>query len=401
MLARFLTMILSLCLLAAAPAQQQPPARPGQAAQPAKPPEGLKRYEGRYYIINTDFTGDDLREADLRMTKMAEEYKKRTEGFSGAIGHKFPFFLFRDIEDYHRAGGMEGTAGVFNPNTDTLMAYAGDKASTQTWNVIQHEGFHQFARSVIGGELPIWVNEGMAEYFGEGIFTGDGFITGVIPPRRLTLIKEDIGQKKFKPIKEMMLFTHERWNKEMSQENYDQAWTMVQFLAHAENGKYQGAFVKFMRAIATGQKWDAAWLSSFGSAEGFEKKWSEYWLRMDENPTADLYARAVTETLTGVLGRATAQKQKFETFDQLVDSANKNEVNIDTRDWLPPRLIASAFARAAKMQEQGGKFDLLPAQGSRLPMILCTMANGMKVTGKFTISGGRVAKVTTESPVRR
>ena len=35
-------------------------------------------------------------------------------------------------------------------------------------------------------------------------------------------------------------------------ENYDQAWTMVQFLAHAENGKYQGAFVKFMRAIATG-----------------------------------------------------------------------------------------------------------------------------------------------------
>ena len=58
MLARFLTMILSLCLLAAAPAQQQPPARPGQAAQPAKSPQGLKRYEGRYYIINTDFTGD-------------------------------------------------------------------------------------------------------------------------------------------------------------------------------------------------------------------------------------------------------------------------------------------------------------------------------------------------------
>src|SRR6186713_535893 len=112
MLARFVTIVLSICLIAAAAA----PAAP--APQQQQPPEGLKRYEGRYYIINTDFTGDDLREADLRMTKMAEEYKKRTEGFSGAIGHKFPFFLFRDIEDYHRAGGMEGTAGVFNPNTD-------------------------------------------------------------------------------------------------------------------------------------------------------------------------------------------------------------------------------------------------------------------------------------------
>jgi hypothetical protein len=37
------------------------------------------------------------------------------------------------------------TAGVFNPNTDTLMAFAGDRTTTYTWNVIQHEGFHQFA----------------------------------------------------------------------------------------------------------------------------------------------------------------------------------------------------------------------------------------------------------------
>jgi hypothetical protein len=296
---------------------------------------------------------------------------------------------------------MEGTAGVFDPNTDTLMAHAGERSTAYTWSVVQHEGFHQFARSVIGGELPIWVNEGMAEYFGEGIFTGDGFVTGYIPPKRLAHVKQQLEQKKFKPIKDMMLLSHERWNREMSGENYDQAWTMVQFLAHAENGKYQGAFVKFMRAIATGQQWDAAWLQSFGSAEGFEKKWSDYWLRMDEDPTADLYARAVTETITGVLGRATAQKQKYESFDQLIAAVKANEVRIDTRDWLPPRLINSAFGRALKMQEQGAKFELLPAQGGRLPMMLCTLADGTKVTGKFTIAAGRVGKVTTEAPIRR
>ena len=53
------------------------------------------------------------------------------------------------------------------------------------------------------------------------------------------------------------------------------------------------------------------------------------------------------------------------------------------------------------MREQGTKFELLPAQGARLPMILCTMPDGTKLTGKFTISGGRVAKVTAEAPVRR
>jgi hypothetical protein len=400
MLARIVTSILVLGLVAAAPPQQRP-AQQQRPGQQQRPPQGLKRYEGRYYIINTDLVGDDLREAELRMTKMAEEYKKRTEGFSGTIGHKFPFFLFRDINDYHAAGGMPGTAGVFNGNTDTLMAVAGEKTSGYTWTVVQHEGFHQFARAVIGGELPIWVNEGMAEYFGEGIFTGDGFITGYIPPKRLALIKENLEQKKFKSIQEMMLLSHARWNNEMRQENYDQAWAMVQFLAHAEKGRYQAAFVRFMRAIATGQQWDAAWLQSFGSADGFEKKWTEYWMKMEEDPTKDLYARAVTETITGVLGRGTAQKQKFEWFDQLAAAATANEVRIDNRDWLPPRLIASAFARAAKMQEQGTKFELLPAQGSKLPMILCTLEDGTKVTGRFTISGGRVAKVTTEAPVRR
>ena len=352
-------------------------------------------------MIHTDLVGDDLREAELRMTKMAEEYKKRTEGFSGTIGHKFPFFLFRNLHDYHAAGGMQGTAGVFNPNTDTLMAFADDRTTSYTWNVIQHEGFHQFARSVIGGELPIWVNEGMAEYFGEGIFTGDGFITGYIPPKRLAHVKEQLEGQKLKPIKDMMLLNHARWNAEMRQENYDQAWTMVQFLAHAENGKYQGAFVGFMRAIAIGQQWDTAWLNNFGSAEGFEKKWSEYWLKMDEDPTADLYARAATETITGVLGRVTAQKQKFESFDQLLQAVKSNEIRIDDRDWLPPRLIVSAFARSLKMQEQGTKFELLPAQGARMPMILCTMADGRKITGKFIVAGGRVAKVTAESPVRQ
>ena len=89
------------------------------------------------------------------------------------------------------------------------------------------------------------------------------------------------------------------------------------------------------------------------------------------------------------------------TFDQLAAAAKAHEVRIDNRDWLPPRLIASAFARAEKMAADGAKFELLPAQVGRLPMILCTMKDGTKVTGKFVVSNGRVAKVTTEAPLRR
>ena len=51
----------------------------------------------------------------------------------------------------------------------------------------------EFARAIgeygsvvlIGGNIPIWVNEGMAEYFGEGLFTGDGFVKNNIITRLL------------------------------------------------------------------------------------------------------------------------------------------------------------------------------------------------------------------------
>src|SRR5690606_18973637 len=138
-----------------------------------------------------------------------------------------------------------------------------------------------FAHAMIGLNLPIWVNEGLAEYFGEGIFTGDGFVTGVIPPWRLKRLKAGMEAQRFIPVRTMMLITHEQWNQQLNLANYDQAWAMVHFLAHAEDGKYQQPFVQFMRGVSQGMDWRAAWMGTFGDPEGFEQKWRAYWLAMD------------------------------------------------------------------------------------------------------------------------
>ncbi|HXE55950.1 MAG TPA: hypothetical protein VN541_23190, partial [Tepidisphaeraceae bacterium] len=143
----------------------------------------LQVYQTRHYDIHTDLDTDDVKEAAVRMTRMFEEYRLRTRGFSGDIRNRFPFYLYRNADDYFDAGGLPGSAGVFNGTS--LMAIAGDHVSNGTWHVVQHEGFHQFAAAVIRGNLPTWLNEGLAEYFGESIFTGDGYISGIIPPGRL------------------------------------------------------------------------------------------------------------------------------------------------------------------------------------------------------------------------
>src|SRR5665213_2758385 len=198
----------------------------GLAAAPTKglvdsKPEKLRKYESPYYDIFTDVDPEQARGVVVRMTKMAEEYHDRTKDlFSGTINQKLPFYLFSNPEDYYAAGGPEGSIGVFmrgiGRRGSKLMAFTsktrGGDISADTWHTIQHEGFHQFVHYVVRGNIPVWVNEGMAEYFGEGIFTGDGMITGAIRPTRCRRLKAEIKTGYFKSLESMMRTSHFQWN---------------------------------------------------------------------------------------------------------------------------------------------------------------------------------------------
>ena len=309
-----------------------------------------------------------MRETAVRMTKMAEEYASRTRDFSGVIREKFPFYVYANEDDYYAAGGPPGSAGVFmyhhGEPGGKLMAIAGQKTNRYTWHTIQHEGFHQFVHAVIGGELPIWANEGFAEYFGESIFTGDGFVTGVVPPYRLERLKQEMSESKLKPIPKMMLMTPEEWSSELSEENYDQAWSMVYYLIHSDNGKLQKALGAFMIKVGHGEKWECAWLDTLGPADQFEPRWKAYWTGLPESPTHTLYAQATVATLTSFLARASDQKQTFADFDAFKSAASSESgLKIAADEWLPPSMLASALR--AVQQSGAWRWKLRRRAGSQ------------------------------------
>src|SRR4051812_34030066 len=64
-------------------------------------PAAMQTYSSPYYTIYSDLEPERVQEALLRMTRMAEEYHERTKEFSGAIRQKFPFYLFRNSDDYY------------------------------------------------------------------------------------------------------------------------------------------------------------------------------------------------------------------------------------------------------------------------------------------------------------
>lgn len=351
----------------------------------------LRAYPSKYYVIHSDLDPLVVREASLRITLMAEVYHERTRGFAGTIRERLPFYLFRDAKDYLAAGGLPGSMGSFTG--DRLMAYIGPQTTAQAWHVIQHEGFHQFVSAVVGGDVPIWVNEGLAEYFGHGVFTGDGYVTGLVPPSRLKRLRGLIESGRLRPVKRMLQLTHENWNSELTGVNYDQAWSMVHFLAHGEGGRYQDRFVAFMKDVSHGKAADAAWTKRFGNdARAFEDAWRQYWLQLPEDPTADLYAKATVATLTSYLGRAFAQKQRFASFDEFISAAKAGELRMHGQDWLPEGLLKDALSAA----DQAGEWSLLGRSG-RPPELLLRGVSGADWLGSFRVERGRVRSVSVKA----
>ena len=357
-------------------------------------PADLKTYNPPgFYVLHSDVPRLMLEQIWLRMNFAAGAYQRRLHGiFGGAVTAKQPFYLFKNYPEYYAAGGLPGSAGEFyvGYSGQRLMAMAGHEISHQVWHIIQHEGFHQFTFAFLGRMLPPWANEGTAEYFGEGLFTGNSFVTGWIPPYREKRIKWEIQHHKFLSIHKMRLMPYSQWNDVLMGTNYDEAWSMIYFLAWANHQKYAAPFTRYLRLFQHGVSSPLAWARVFGTHDAdFERLWKKYWLSLPANATAELYARVQTQTLTNYFARAWSLNQKFKTaadfFHAATDGTLKQYV-LPSHYWLPPSLLARALAQAPHV----GTWTCTP---THVPPLVCTMSTGTKIIGIFHASRGWVGRV--------
>ena len=355
----------------------------------------FKRYDSSFYSVYTDVSNEEASEVVLRIDKMAAEYQSRLGGlFAISIRQRLPFVLFSKPEDYRRFGFDPDSAGVFTGEALFVAARrdADGTIAERTWRVMQHEGFHQFAAAVIRYGLPPWLNEGLASYFEEAIFTGDGMVSGVIPRGRGLQVALAVRDGRFTSIPAMMNMSQESWNAKLEGANYDQAWSMVHFLANAEDGKYRGPFLRFLQSLARGTVKERAWAETFGSNKGFEARWREFWLGQTQNATLDLEARAAVAGLTSFLGRAYGRGMVFSDFANFA-ACPAQEVKIDPTDWLPPALYTRMHLLAESLQKRNCLFSLEQSAGGGVPQLVCVLPDGSKISGKFTLKGTRIGRV--------
>ncbi len=252
--------------------------------------------ESRYYRIHSDLDDAATRDYAKRLDAMYREYQKRLAEFEVKSDTKFEVFLFRRQTDYRKFTGnkLPNSAGIFIPGLRALAGYEESQGRGGLRQTLQHEAFHQFAWQAISPNLPIWLDEGLAQVFEEGVWTGNQFLLGQVPPSRIRDLKADLNAGRFTDFKTFLGLTREQFQARMRNESagrsmYNQAWAMTHFLVFATDEKDRPRFrtrlMGWLRDMHAGQDAQTAFAGNFSSnVDGFEDRFKEWIATLQPTP---------------------------------------------------------------------------------------------------------------------
>lgn len=292
--------------------------------QPAR--ADLRELNTLHYRIHTDLDNALAGELGTLLDNMYAEYAKRLAIFQSGAIPRLEVYLFRTQHDYmdFSKGRLRNTGGVFVPDQNLLAAFLELQGRDTLRRTLQHEAFHQFAFNAISPELPIWLNEGLAQFFEEGLWNGDGFLLGEVPPRRIRQLQADLKGDRLVSFSTLLAMTPNQWSQRLTSNRadgatqYNQSWAMVHFLAMAKDADgdflYRPRLLKMLRLLHEGARADQAFERAFGNnIAGFERHFVGYGLTLRPTPEATLIEH--NDVLADLLIDLSRDGRRFDDID--------------------------------------------------------------------------------------
>lgn len=204
-----------------------------------------KKFDTRYFTIESNLPEDVL---DEWVMLLETYYKYFREYWGIKISPKVAreekkVVLYRTKDDFFRANPdiPRGVLGYFSSHLGELHIFYDFRDPYLSQTVLFHE-FNHLLTYLIDPDFsyPIWLNEGMAEYYGTADVDEDGdFVVGAQQDGRLVRIYKDKADGNLLGIAELMLTEQPRF----SAREYAYAWSFCHFLM--ENDEYHNAFRAF------------------------------------------------------------------------------------------------------------------------------------------------------------
>ena len=282
-----------------------------------------------HYRLHTDLDRSLAEDLGRRMDAMWEEYARRLANFDAPSGTKFDVYLFSKRKDYLKftGGQTNNSAGVTMRDRNIVAAFLEGEGRDELRRTLQHEAFHQFACTVIHKDLPPWINEGLAVMFQEGIWTGNSFLLGQVPPRRVRQLKHDVNARRVVDFKTMLSMPHDVWNEVLEKDKltggvqYQQAWAMCHMLVYAADQgkpKYRARFLDMLQRIHRDVEPMQAFREAFSAnIEGFQTRFVQWAKTLQPTQDATLIERQ--DILADMLIDLGRKGRRFDGLDDFRD----------------------------------------------------------------------------------
>ncbi len=201
------------------------------------------------------------RERPAKKDKTADEPGGGTVAADAA--GRFKVIIFANEADYQRfgqayfGGRAEHTNGMFVPSVQLLLI-RDDPDANETYETLFHEAFHQFVSQHIK-HPPLWLNEGLATYFGTARPTASGLAFDRPEQYYFQLVRDAVALKKLIPFDELMAYgPQEFYSREAIETqglafdrtslSYGQSYTLVAYLFSDPDGRVY--LRKYIRELA-------------------------------------------------------------------------------------------------------------------------------------------------------
>ena len=187
-------------------------------------------YKNTDYVVRSDLDDDVCFEAAGHLQESLRLFERRVRRLQGEQP-RFPVYIFAGRSSYLAyvedvmGGGGENTAGVYSPTLKQLLIW-NLPDTDQVFATVRHEGFHQYFDSLVG-ESPIWLNEGLAEYFETSEYRNSRLVDGIPHAGNLARLRASPGSlgswEEFVGLDPAAFMSQAPWN-------YARAWLLAHWL---------------------------------------------------------------------------------------------------------------------------------------------------------------------------
>jgi hypothetical protein len=243
--------------------------------------------ETPHYVVRTDM-GAEVGQliASHQEVLFAELYRRMAGTRTGLVAMQRAGILVVGSKAKYLAlegPDAKGLQGQYSPAKNQISGWGSKDELDDLLETFRHEGTHQFVAQFIGPKCPVWLNEGLAEYFKNAQFSGGELTVGQAPLFIVNDLKRALAANRLLPVQQMLSMSADTWNKTTHNQTpdaysqYQEAWVMVHFLQHGDGGKYRGPFLQYIYYLARERDAGDAWQKAFGGdVAGLEKRLCEY-----------------------------------------------------------------------------------------------------------------------------